>query len=102
MKGQRIGRYRVLGRLGAGGMGMVFRAEDERLRRQVAIKLLPPALALDSEARARLEREAQTVSALDHPNICTIHEIGEHEGQLFIVMSCYDGQTLRQLLDNGP
>ena len=98
MVGQRIGKYRILDRLGAGGMGMVYRAEDERLKRQVAIKLLPPALALDAEARARLEREAQSISALDHPNICTIHEIGEHEGQLFIVMSCYEGHTLRQVI----
>lgn len=97
----RIGKYRVLDRLGAGGMGLVFRAEDERLRRPVAIKLLPPALALDSEARARLQREAQSVSALDHPNICTIYEIGDHEGQLFIAMACYEGLTLRQLMDRG-
>ena len=101
MTGQRIGKYRVLDRLGAGGMGVVFRAEDERLKRPVAIKFLPPALAADSEARARLEREAQSVSALDHPNICTIHEIGEYEGQFFIVMACYDGQTLRQEMDRG-
>ncbi len=82
-------------------MGVVWRARDERLQRAVAIKLLPGNIADSAEARARMEREAQAASSLDHSNICTVYEIGEHEDQLFIAMACYDGQTLQQKLEQG-
>jgi Tol biopolymer transport system component/serine/threonine protein kinase len=98
-----IPRYRVLGRLGQGGMGTVFRAEDTRLGRTVAFKLLPPALMANRRAKERFFLEARAASALDHPNICTIHEIEETpEGQLCLVMACYDGETLKSRLERGP
>ena len=101
--GKQIGHYEILAPLGSGGMGMVCRARDSRLGRQVAIKFLPPELAADGELRARLLNEARAASALDHPNICTIHGIEEGEdGQLFIVMAIYDGESLAERLRRGP
>ena len=83
-------------------MGIVYLAEDERLHRKVALKFLPPAIAADLTARARFSREAQAASALDHPNIATIYEIGEWGGQPFIAMAYYEGETLKQRIDRGP
>jgi eukaryotic-like serine/threonine-protein kinase len=94
MAGQRISHYKILSRLGSGGMGEVYLAEDLKLARKVAIKFLPPALMSDEEARKRLLREARAAAALDHPNICTIHEVGEENGRSFIVMQYIEGETL--------
>jgi TolB-like protein/tetratricopeptide (TPR) repeat protein len=102
MEGLRISHYRILRRLGSGGMGEVYAAEDERLRRDVAIKFISLGKAADENARRRFEREAQAASALNHPNICTIFEVSEHEGQPFLVMELLDGQDLRQICAAGP
>ncbi len=102
MIGQTVSHYRILERVGAGGMGVVYKAEDTKLRRMVALKFLPLDLTQDPEAKARLHAEAQTASALDHPNICTIHEIDETpDGQVFVAMSYYEGETLKQRLAAG-
>jgi serine/threonine protein kinase/class 3 adenylate cyclase len=101
--GQQIGHYHLLGTLGSGGMGMVYRAHDTRLDRDVALKFLPSHLSAMPEARERLLVEARAAAALEHPNVCSIHEIGEtSDGRLFIAMACYSGETLRERLACGP
>ncbi|MDX1530692.1 MAG: protein kinase, partial [Rhodothermales bacterium] len=117
--GMVVGRYRLVEELGRGGMGVVYRAEDPALGRDVALKLLPPHLHADEEAEARLRSEARAVAALDHPNVCTVYEVGEagggagdgagdgaggagSAGPLFIAMACYEGETLERRLQRGP
>ena len=96
------GKYRLVRKLGAGGMGVVYEAEDLRLKRTVALKFLPPGLTADAEARERFVHEARAASSLDHPNICTIHEVDEAEdGGLYIVMACYQGESLKDKLGRG-
>jgi serine/threonine protein kinase len=103
MIGQMIAHYRILEKLGEGGMGVVYKAVDTALDRFVALKFLPPDLIRDPKARARFVHEAKAASALDHPNLCTIYEINETvEGGLFIAMSCYEGETLKEKVARGP
>src|SRR5512139_2567979 len=98
----RLGPFEIVGVLGSGGMGEVYKARDTRLDRTVAIKVLPAYASADPERRARFEREAKTIAGLNHPNICTLHDVGEHEGSTFLVMEHLTGETLAQRLEKGP
>ncbi len=99
MVGTTISHYRILEKLGEGGMGLVYKAEDTLLKRTVALKFLPPAFTSDPEAKERFINEAQAASALEHANICSVHEIADHEGQTFIVMGYYEGETLKKKIE---
>src|SRR5262252_1905358 len=99
--GTRLGPYEIVSPLGAGGMGEVYRAKDPRLGREVALKVLPAAIAQDADRLRRFEAEARAASALNHPNIVTVHDIGKSNGTTYMAMELIDGASLRQLLANG-
>src|SRR5512135_1256730 len=100
--GTRLGAYEIVGAIGAGGMGEVYRARDTKLNREVAVKVLPGGLANDTAALLRFEREAQAVAALSHPSILAIHDFGREDGTAFAVMELLEGETLRARLQQGP
>jgi serine/threonine protein kinase/Tfp pilus assembly protein PilF len=102
MIGKTVSHYRILEKLGEGGMGIVYKAEDTKLKRTVALKFLPPGLTRDPQAKERFLHEAQAAAALEHQHICNIYEIDETEDQIFIVMSCFEGQTLKEKIESGP
>src|SRR4051794_25794598 len=99
--GARLGVYQIVAPIGAGGMGEVYKAHDARLNRTVAIKILPPHLA-EAERKQRFEREARAIAALNHPHICTVHDVGLHDGIDFLVMEFLEGETLADRIGKGP
>src|SRR5262249_18996265 len=102
LPGTALGPYQITTPLGAGGMGEVYRARDTRLERTVAIKILPSHLSSDPVRKQRFEREAKTISSLNHPHICTLHDIGSQDGVDYLVMECVEGETLAKRLERGP
>ena len=101
MIGKTISHYKILEKIGEGGMGVVYKAEDTKLRRTVALKFLHPDLIRDTEAKERFVQEAQAAASLDHPNICTVYEINESDGQTFIAMAYVEGQCLKEKIKTG-
>ena len=100
--GTRLGPYEIQGALGAGGMGEVYKGRDTRLDRTVAVKILSALTAADPQFRARFDREARAISQLDHPHVCALHDVGEHDGIAYLVMQYLDGETLAATLAKGP
>jgi serine/threonine protein kinase len=102
VSGTRLGPYEIVAPLGAGGMGEVYRARDTRLERTVAIKIMPAHLSGDPIRKQRFEREAKTISSLNHPNICVVYDVGHQDGVDYLVMECIEGDTLAKRLEKGP
>src|SRR5215475_580847 len=100
--GTKLGPFEITSPLGAGGMGEVYRARDTRLGRDVAVKILPKELSADTARKLRFEREAKTISGLNHPNICVLHDVGSQDGIDYLVMECVEGETLAKRLEKGP